>query len=44
MPYGRSTFASAAAFSRYIGVRLTAFALTLVSTVALMPNEAFARA
>ena len=44
MPYGRNTPASAAAFSRYAGVRLVALALTLVSTAPLMPIDAQARA
>ena len=44
IPYGRSTPASAATLARYIGVRICALALTLLSTAPLMPIEAFARA
>ena len=44
MPYGRKTSASAATFARYSGVSTLAFALTFVSTVPLIPIEAFARA
>ena len=44
MPYGRNTPASAATFVRYSGVSTRALALTFVSTVPLMPIDAFARA
>jgi hypothetical protein len=43
-PYGRQRSASAAAFARYSGVRLSGLALTLLTTDPLMPIEAFARA
>jgi hypothetical protein len=44
MPYERKTSASAAALRRYSAVSAVASALTFVSTVPLIPSEAFARA